>query len=268
MFIGDLYRVFLSGVFRLIFGRNWYIRHKAYDELEGIHHLLQDRLVYLYYVRRIGNLVQIKPPVGVVLLPSGDEFIFREIYLDEVYDKFYEIQKDDVVIDVGAHVGLFTLKAAKSGAKVVVAIEPHPFNYRILLRNITSNRLRNVIPINLAVSNYSGKAMLYISKHAREHTLKRELLDEYRGCIEVEVKTLDQLVDELKLSKVNFIKIDAEGAELDILRGAEKTLKENNVFLAIAAYHTPNEIYELSKHLRKMGFTVFSEKNMYVYAFK
>jgi len=54
---------------------------------------------------------------------------------------------------------------------------------------------------------------------------------------------------------------------LDILRGAEKTLKENNVFLAIAAYHTPNEIYELSKHLRKMGFTVFSE-NMYVYAFK
>ena len=258
----------MSGVFRLIFGRNWYIRHKAYDELEGIHHLLQDRLVYLYYVRRIGNLVQIKPPVGVVLLPSGDEFIFREIYLDEAYDKFYEIQKDDVVIDVGAHVGLFTLKAAKSGAKVVVAIEPHPFNYRILLRNITSNRLRNVIPINLAVSNYSGKAMLYISKHAREHTLKRELLDEYRGCIEVEVKTLDQLVDELKLSKVNFIKIDAEGAELDILRGAEKTLKENNVFLAIAAYHTPNEIYELSKHLRKMGFTVFSEKNMYVYAFK
>jgi len=132
MFIEDLYYVFWSGVFRLIFRRNWYIRHKAYDKLEGIRRLLRDRLVCLYYVRRIGNLVQIKPPVGVVLLPSGDESIFHEIYLDEVYDKFYEIRKDDVVIDVGAHVGLFTLKAAKSGAKVVVAIEPHPFNYQDL----------------------------------------------------------------------------------------------------------------------------------------
>jgi len=66
---------------------------------------------------------------------------------------------------------------------------------------------------------------------------------------------------------VSFIKIDVEGAELDMLKGAEKTLRNNELFLAIATYHYPQEPYEVAKYLRAHGFRIFSDNN-YVYAFK
>ncbi len=80
-------------------------------------------------------------------------------------------------------------------------------------------------------------------------------------------KILDQVVDELGLSKADFIKIDVKGVELEVLKGAAKTLEENNVFLTIAAYHIPEEVLEIAKYLRMKGFKVFSDGE-YVYAFK
>ena len=170
-------------------------------------------------LRRIGNLAQTKYPDGVMLLPlegCNMSMIGMEIYFNQVYDGFYKMREDDVVIDVGAHVGVFTLKAAERTI-MVVAVEPHPFNYRLLLRNIALNRLRNVIPVNLALADYDGIAKLYIAKNSGSHTIKREMRGIFSpciGCLEVGVKTLDRLADELKLSRVSFIKIDAEGAEL------------------------------------------------------
>jgi len=83
----------------------------------------------------------------------------------------------------------------------------------------------------------------------------------------VKTKTLDQVVGELGLSKVDFIKIDVEGAELDVLKSATKTLEENSVFLAITAYHTPESVQEVSRYLQEKGFRTFS-LFQYVYAFK
>jgi len=197
------------------------------------------------------------------------------IYIDQVYDKFYNIREDDVIIDVGAHVGVFTLKASRKAKEgKVIAIEPHPQNYMLLLKNITINKLENVIPINLALSDSEGVAKLYISRKSLGHTIKekrielsREEFSTHISYIEVETKTLDQVVNELGLSKVDFIKIDVEGAELDVLKGATKTLEENNVFLAIAAYHTPESVQEVSRYLQGKGFRTF-EYSHYVYAFK
>ena len=170
---------------------------------------------------------------------------------------------------------MFTLKASRKAKEgKVVAIEPHPLNYMILLKNITINKLKNVIPVNLALSDSKGVAKLYISRKSLGHTIKgkrievsREGFPTHINCIEVKTKTLDQVVDELGLSKVDFIKIDVEGAELDVLKGATKALEENNVFLAIAAHHIPEEVLEIAKYLRMKGFKVFSNGE-YVYAFK
>ena len=273
--LADLCRIFWSGLFRLIFGKGWLAKHKKYVKLEWAHHHLLQDLLY-YYVRRIGNLAQSKLPDGIMLQPLDSISLInvnKEIYLDQVYDGFYKMREDDVVIDVGAHVGLFTLKAAKR-ARTVVAVEPHPFNYRLLLRNIAFNRLRNVIPVNLALSNYDGISKLYIGKDSVSHTTKKEMRSISPPCIEyleVEVKTLDRLADELKLGKVTFIKIDVEGAELHVLKGAKRLLAGNDVFLAISAYHTSMQPYEIYRYLRRRGFTVFSfefNKMTYIYAFK
>ncbi|MEM1510841.1 MAG: FkbM family methyltransferase, partial [Thermofilaceae archaeon] len=146
------------------------------------------------------------------------------IYIDQVYDKFYNIREDDVIIDVGAHVGVFTLKASRKAKEgKVIAIEPHPQNYMLLLKNITINKLENVIPINLALSDSEGVAKLYISQFSPGHTIKEKRIGLCRegfpniSYIEIKTKTLDQIVDELGLKEVNFIKVDVEGAELDVL---------------------------------------------------
>ncbi len=132
--------------------------------------------------------------------------------------------------------------------------------------------------MNLALSESEGVARLYISRSSLGHTIKekrvelsREEFSTHIKYVEVKTKTLDQVVDELELSKVNFIKIDVEGAELDVLKGATKTLKENNVFLAIAAHHTPESVREVFRYLQEKGFRVFSlflPPFQYVYAFK
>ncbi len=263
----DLYRLPWSGFFRLIFGENWYAlleTDKNYATLEWFCHLFDKPFRY-YCVRHIGCLAQAKTPNGILLQPLDSIFVNGEIYLDEVYDRFYKMMQDDIVIDVGAHVGAFTLKAARRVRNgKVVAVEPHPSNYRLLLKNIAFNKLENVIPINSALSNYHGMAKLYLSKDSVQHSL-RSTKGKY---IEVEVKTLDWLLSELKLSKVNFIKIDVEGAELDVLKGAEKTLEENDVFLAIGAYHTQTEAQELSRFLKRRGFRCALSASRYIYAFK
>ena len=222
-------------------------------------------------VKRAGKIAQANLPWGLVaFMPFGAEsgIITREIFIDKVYDHFYHLRNDDVVVDIGAHVGLFTLRAAKK-VRLVVAIEPHPLNYRLLTLNVALNKLENVIPVKLALSHYSGKAKLYVGKGSGTHTLKGKPQQLESGdTIEVKVETLDRLVNELRLDKVSFIKIDVEGAELDVLKGSEKVLRANNeLFLAIAAYHYPQEAYEVARYLHACGLRVFSD-GIYVYAFK
>jgi FkbM family methyltransferase len=148
-----------------------------------------------------------------------------------------------------------------------------------LLKNIALNKLANVTPVNIALSSYCGNAELYIAKRSGSHTIEKEMVDRYKikhhfdvdKYVNVKVKTLDSLADELELDEVTFIKIDAEGSELNVLRGAERTLKENDAFLSIAAYHLPNELREISNFLRDIGYEVFirrlgESRAPYVYA--
>jgi len=260
------YRMFWSCIFRLIFGREWFARHRNYNKLVFARHLIE--ILLSGYVRRIGNLAQIKLLNGmIVLLPLGVDvgIVVREIFIDQVYDCFYKPCDNDIVIDIGAHVGLFSIKVCRS-VKRVIAIEPHPFNYKLLLTNLHLNKIENVTPYKIAISNYSGIAKLYLGRESTGHTIKPLSEMSRSSSIVVKVETLDNLLDEIDLSKVNFIKIDVEGAELEVLKGSERTLANNNLFLAIAAYHYPKEIFEIAKFLRAKDMKIFSD-GTYIYAF-
>jgi len=191
--------------------------------------------------------------------PNG---VIREIYKDKVYEKVREIQEGDVIIDIGSHVGLFTCKASKK-ASLIVSIEPYPENYNLLIKNIKLNNLKNIIPLNLAISNFDGKGKLYLSYDSFSHSL----INVKDRALEVEVKTLDTIRKELKLKKIDIIKIDTEGSELDILKGAKETLKVTS-FLSIASYHYPNEAEKLKEFLQdKFNVEIKKDGNApYVYA--
>ncbi len=231
-------------------------------------------LLYPYLYLLTGKI-----PKGIKFLPNQQcsaygilttwegIWTFMEIFQDEIYEKMGSPKEGDIVIDVGAYVGMFTVKTSRQVRKkgLVIAIEPEPINFSYLAKNCGG--FKNVRLVKKAVSSREGQAKLYVSKGSALHPLT-QLGNKY---IEVETTTVDRRVAEYKLPRVDFIKIDAEGAELEILKGSTQTLSNNNLKLAIAAYHSlPNGKHEmpmLIAFLETSGFKVCA-KNGYVYAEK
>ena len=101
---------------------------------------------------------------------TNSEELFDEIYRDKVYDRFFEPGEVSKVVDVGAHVGAYTLRAARKVGKkgIVVSIEPDPLTFRILVANVKMNDLDQVvIPFNIALANFVGKTRLYVNPKDR-----------------------------------------------------------------------------------------------------
>ncbi|GAG86703.1 unnamed protein product, partial [marine sediment metagenome] len=198
----------------------------------------------------------IKLPNGVrmrISIPSINEI--REIYFWKVYEASRAVKEGDIVIDVGAEVGTFSLKAAYQKAAKIIAIEPHPDNFEMLNRNIESNPLlcsiAEIQPIQIALANILGKVKLYDSEYPGSHSIAGAV--DPNKFIMVDIDTLDNLLDHLKISKVNFIKMDVEGAAHYVLQGATETLKQD-LHLAIAVYHGDRERIGVLKILDENGF--------------
>lgn len=208
--------------------------------------LVKSRLLtFVFYYFIYGIVVRIRPMPndnclvashGIeMIIPRDSVSIFIEIFRDGAYEQFSRLEVGNIVIDVGAHAGMFTVKAAKLvGDKgLVVAIEPEPRNLALLQRNIESHRLNNVKVISKAICDKATTLRLYLQSHSGAHSLYHSP----GNCIEVEADSLDNIVSDLGLDHVDFVKIDAEGAGLEVLRGAEKVLASPGIKLSIASYH-------------------------------
>jgi FkbM family methyltransferase len=171
------------------------------------------------------------------------------------------IQPGAVVLDVGAHLGyytrIFSKLAKKSGS--VLAFEPCPENYPLLRHNLSATRFQNVKIIDKAVSAQNGTATLFISSGHSMHSLNAAFTDN-QGRVEVETIALDTFLTANKIDKVDFIKIDVEGAEPLVLKGMQqivsnspnlKMLIEYNPIALQAGGHEP---LELLSTLSEMGF--------------
>jgi len=225
------------------------------------------RWLLYYAVRDLGNgLTQARLPDGsVVVQPSDSLIVNHEIYGACVYDRYRPIRSGDVVLDVGAHVGIFTVRAARKAREgLVVAVEPHPRNFRLLTYNLRLNGLRNVLPFNLALSRSSRPIRLHLAGLSVMHSTA---LARSGRWLTVEARTMDELVADLGLERVDFVKVDVEGAELDVLMGAVKTLRRHEPFLAVACYHTPGEHITVGRFLSRLGFHVRRREGM-IYASK
>ena len=135
------------------------------------------------------------------------------------------LEPGDTCVDVGAHIGYVALVAAKYGRRVL-AVEPGPTTYRRLQRNLTLNpRLASkVVSLPMALADHAGTMTLLDSeRQPNRASLAYRPLDARE--VQVEVRTLDQVVAEHR-DRVSFLKIDVEGAELDVLRGGEATLRQ------------------------------------------
>ena len=130
----------------------------------------------------------------------------------------------DTIIDVGANVGWYTIIASKLVGKngSVIAFEPDPENFALLKRNTLANGCDNVILEQKALSNASGTLTLYLDESNKG--MHSTVFDWKRGGIKVEALRLDDYLEN-RFKRVDFVKIDVEGAEPMVLEGMKRTIE-------------------------------------------
>jgi len=187
--------------------------------------------------------------------------------------ELFRPKNGDIVVDVGAHIGKYSLIASKMVGPYgkVVAIEAHPNNYEILKKNITLNKLTNVIALNFAVSSKEAMVKLYEPGQEQGFTIYNTIMTGRKmsnnpNYVKVHAKTLDSVLLENAIKEVNWIKIDVEGAELEVLRGALNTLSNSRSLSILIEIHNlgadQRNLYEPIIELLKLNnYSVVFEKS-------
>ncbi len=160
------------------------------------------------------------------------------------------VRAGDIVLDCGAHIGVFTHTALKRGAAKVVAFEPEPVNRECLLRNFAAEiGSGRVVVIEKGV--WSGDTRLELNLGVQNSGAASVVGNEGGGAVRVDVTTIDRIVSELRLPRVDFIKMDIEGAEREALAGAMQTLKKHRPRLMLDSYHRPDDMAVLPSIIRR-----------------
>lgn len=170
------------------------------------------------------------------------------------------VKKEMTVIDVGANKGCFSLLSAKlmNDCGRVLSFEPEPINCEWITRSIDANNYKCITLFQMALSDSDGKADLYIGEKSGFHSLI-SIAGNAGQKITVIQKRLDTILSENKISKVDLIKIDVEGAELQVLKGAVETIKQNNNLKIILDLHPQKgvDIYEIYDFLLQHGYKLY-----------
>lgn len=180
--------------------------------------------------------------------------IYREVWRDKLYENNHcKVESGDVVVDVGANIGIFSRYAFYCGASLVIGIDPGPAvkePYRV-------NTSGYFLPI--AVLDISGEDVAFFSTPYRPGTSRlgatadEERVQESEKIIKVKVPvtTLDLLLRDY--GKISFIKMDIEGSELKALAGAEQTIKRFKPKMAIACYHNSTDRKDILDLVKSFG---------------
>jgi FkbM family methyltransferase len=187
-----------------------------------------------------------------------DAWVVKETCLDGAYDAVAPARADAVVVDVGAGFGDFAIRAARRwpGARVVAA-EPYPGSYRLLLENVAMNSVSNVEALPYAITGAEA-ATTRLAVGAREAVLFSTGADAGGASIEVPARTLENLFEELAIERCDVLKLDCEGAEYDILLDAPSAVLAR-VEAIVLEYHVgvaPHGPEDLARRLEADGFSV------------
>ena len=180
--------------------------------------------------------------LGELWVPGPGQELMELLVWEQMFQKVYshdlvQVRPGDVVIDCGAHVGMFTRLALRMGAQLVVAVEPERMNLVAFRRNFAQElEAGKVRLVEKGVWEKAGWLQLRLSTvNTGSHSLV--FSKNIKGTESIEVTTIDSLVDSLKLARVDFVKMDIEGSETHALRGSLQSLKRWKPRLAISSYH-------------------------------
>lgn len=205
---------------------------------------------YIIFETRSGLKIKIRTN-------STDIMAFTHVWLIKEYSgPGFDLHESDTVMDIGAHIGLFTLFASqfcKNGK--IYCFEPVKENYDILVSNINLNHLSNVSAFNIAVTDKTSPVRIFLNQDESGHSM----FEQNSTPIETQSTTLKNIFDENNIHSCDFIKMDCEGAEYEIIR----TLPQDyfgRIQKMIIEYHMadnkPELLRELISKLKSFSFVI------------
>ncbi len=238
--------------------------------------LLNSSLVRSSLVISLGRFVRSLSKSNIVEIEGRKMFTQNNDGLALSIFKIYEpnqtkivkkyVHEGDVVIDVGAHVGYYTLLMAQLVGKngKVYSFEPDPVNFELLKKSVEINGFENVVLIQKAVSDTTEKIKLFLGDNdSAINRIYDAKLGDAKKSIDVESVTIDEYFKEND-KLFNFIKIDSEGSEAKIINGMEKFLTKNRKLIMMTEFFpflikkSGDEPKQYLKSLENSGFELYN----------
>jgi FkbM family methyltransferase len=204
-------------------------------------------LCAIRFVRNEGDLAIWQTPLGQLATMDTEmiehlAFLLTEVHMDVYLSGTVDVVPGSIVLDVGANIGVFAKKALSAGAERVICVEPTPGNIRALHWNLAS-QIERVSILAKGVWDAIDTVRFIVDPKCPGRSSCFDASAEKESYeIAIEVVPIDLIVRTLNLPRVDFIKMDVEGAEFHALQGATETLVRHKPRLAIAVEHTSDRL--------------------------
>lgn len=210
------------------------------------------------------------------LSSSALSVVVDEIFLLNKYNpEHLKIRKGDIVVDIGANIGAFSLMAAHFGASKVFSYEPEINTFKMMKKNIEINHLRNIYIRNLALSDKNTKRKLFLRDEDGKNSLFKNSYEKGSKNFKI-VKSinLENIFTNEKITKIDFLKIDCEGAEGLIIKSTPSYIWKQIDKISME-YHdmfSPMSHEEIISLLKKSGYEIesinYNDGFGYIYAYR
>ena len=182
-------------------------------------------------------------PIGAVWTVQGEKtlpYLVAEHHSDVYEPAGHIVRSGDIVLDCGANIGMFTRTAVSRGARLVIAIEPAPRTAAALRRNLEAEiRQGRVVVYEKGV--WDREAEMDLSIDEANEGSNSLVIAGGTSKVRVPLTTIDKIVAELKLPRVDFIKMDIEGAEKRALQGAANTIRQFHPRMSLSSEHLEDD---------------------------
>ncbi len=195
------------------------------------------------------------PQLAAWFCPENEasiELMLHEAYYEPV--EWVDLREGDFFLDIGAFVGWHSIRAARivGPSARVISLEPDPINRRQLEKNLALNHVTNCTVIPLGAWSKTGEDLGWSTEKSPDCSR----IEENQSSGGIKTTTVDDLVAELRLTRLDWIKMDIEGGEVEALKGADNTLRNFRPRLFVEVHNTVQPVKDL---LGRYGYSIERE---------
>jgi len=213
------------------------------------------------------STIRLDMPNGVRIVVPNNLHLITPYVIAEQQDWFEDeirfirgaLRHGDVVLDIGANYGVYTLSIAAQvgGTGAVTAVEPASRTAAYLRESVALNGFDHVDVLQVALSSRLGKLPLSLHPNSELNALIKPTESKSEEFEEVDVLTLDSIYDARSWTRLDFVKIDAEGEEINILRGGGRLLRELSPLIQFEIRTSSDFDFKIARELQALGYEIF-----------